>query len=787
MTDLRAAAEALRSGEESERQRAVLELGACGAGEAIPLLLRALADASWLVRQSAGERLVAFDRRALLPALDAALRDGDNADVRNASMEVYVKLGPAAAEPLLALLVDADEEVRNFAAVMLGSLRDPRAIGPLIDALRDPDVNVRHAAAASLGQLGAREAVPALIDALGQEPWLQYPAIHALGEIGDPRASPGLLPLLDDDLLRGPALEALRHVAGREALPRVVLALRDPDPALRNLAIRALVEIEQRAAAGGDTLDPDVQAALRRDDLIDHLLAMLADDDPQLRRTGAITLGWLREPRAERPLIDLLDEPLLHDHVSHALVSIGGLDEAAYRYGLAHASDQVRMAVARCLSWIAPPGASALVAPLIHDPSADVRAEAVTAIGRLGHEDAAMLLFELLGDESELIQERAMAALAQLAPEQVVPLLLQALASPEPQVLTRAAETLALLRDARAAEPLLRLAGDAREGVRRAALRALGELEHPEIPGLLRRALHDPSGLVRQQAALSLGKLEEPEAAVELLPLLDDEDPKLRFVALRALGQIRNPDVVPRLIPFLADRTKELRFAAAEALAGVRAPAAVRPLVGVLSDPDRNLRRTAAEALGAIADPQALPALLAALEDAHWSVRCAAAAALGQLRSGKATEALLRRLADEDATVRRAACAALGEIGDARAAPRLMPLLLEPALQAPAAEALRRIGAAALPAIERGFASAPAEARRLLVEALQRLEDRRAQRLLLSALSDESGRVRAEAALALGEAGALDALRPLMELKAHDPSPDVRRAAAQALRKLAPH
>jgi HEAT repeat protein len=80
---------------------------------------------------------------------------------------------------------------------------------------------VRHAAASSLGQLGAREAVPALIAALKQEPWLQYPAMQALGEIGDPRAGPALVPLLDDALLRLPALEALARVAGRDALPRI--------------------------------------------------------------------------------------------------------------------------------------------------------------------------------------------------------------------------------------------------------------------------------------------------------------------------------------------------------------------------------------------------------------------------------------------------------------------------------------------------------------------------------------------------------------------------------------
>ncbi len=315
------------------------------------------------------------------------------------------------------LLADKDEEVRNFAAVMLGARRERAAVPALIAALSEPDVNVRHAAAASLGQIGATEAVVPLIDVLRTEPWLQYPAIHALGEIGDARAEAPLLDLLGDELLRAPVIEALGRLAGRQALVHLVPHLYDPDVTLRNVAIHAVVSIEQRATAAGDSLDPAVQAALRRGDLVDHLLTTLREDEPINRRTAAVTLGWLKEPRAEPLLIECLAEAALQEYAAHALVSIGFQDREAYRRGLEHASDPVRQGVVRCIAWIAPPRGIDLVAPMIHDPSQEVRAEAAAAIGRLGDEDAAMLLFELLGDESELIQESAMGALARMAPE----------------------------------------------------------------------------------------------------------------------------------------------------------------------------------------------------------------------------------------------------------------------------------------------------------------------------------------------------------------------------------
>ena len=424
--DIQAAMESLRTADESVRRELVEQLGRSQDPSAIPALLLAMADESWPVRQAAIAYLLGYALPELVVPLEAALRDDADAGLRNAAMEIFVKLGAGAVPPLLGLLGDEDEEIRNFAAVMLGAVCDPRAIEPLIGALGDSDLNVRHSAAASLGQLRAREAVPRLIDALTSEPWLQYPAINALGEIGEPQAVPALLGLLDDALLRGAVLDAVGRLAGREALPQLVPHLYDPDPVLRNMAIRAVVAIEERATAAGESLDPEVQAALRREDLVDHLILTLVDEDPQNRRTAAITLGWLREPRAVRPLVDLLGATALQNHATHALVSIGFREREPFEYGLAHPDDGVRQGTLRCLAWIAPAQGIELVAPMIHDPSTEVRAEAIAAIGRLGDEDAAMLLFEVLADESELIQESAMSALARLPSQQVVPLLLQA-------------------------------------------------------------------------------------------------------------------------------------------------------------------------------------------------------------------------------------------------------------------------------------------------------------------------------------------------------------------------
>src|SRR5207249_12265932 len=121
------------------------------------------------------------------------------------------------------------------------------------------------------------------------------------------------------------------------------------------------------------------QAALRREGLVDHLLATLADDEPNNRRTAAITLGWLKEPRAVRPLIDMLAETALQEYATHALVSIGFQDPAAWADGLAHPHDGVREGTIRCLGCGSPAGRRSAGACVVQSSSGWRRYDGVTA------------------------------------------------------------------------------------------------------------------------------------------------------------------------------------------------------------------------------------------------------------------------------------------------------------------------------------------------------------------------------------------------------------------------
>ncbi|MEW5931530.1 MAG: HEAT repeat domain-containing protein, partial [Gemmatimonadota bacterium] len=152
-------------------------------GDAAALLAAVSGDSAW-ERERALEEVRAVARpEALLPELEAALRDGGDAERRNAARSLLAALAapgaPGGALELLARLAtaEADGDVRVLAASALGEAGNPEARPALERALADPDPNVGAAAADALGSLGDPRALDALAAALAAgDPWTRIAA-----------------------------------------------------------------------------------------------------------------------------------------------------------------------------------------------------------------------------------------------------------------------------------------------------------------------------------------------------------------------------------------------------------------------------------------------------------------------------------------------------------------------------------------------------------------------------------------------------------------------------------
>jgi HEAT repeat protein len=145
------------------------------------------------------------------------------------------------------------QDVRQFAARVLGDLARDEVAGELAEALNDKDTKLRLAAADSLACIAASKgSLPAeAIDALlatfrDPERDLRLSAIRALGALGDEKSTKILIAQLrdEDSFVRVEAVRALAE-AGKVGPDVEALVLDDDDPQVRLEAAGAV------AAAGG--------------------------------------------------------------------------------------------------------------------------------------------------------------------------------------------------------------------------------------------------------------------------------------------------------------------------------------------------------------------------------------------------------------------------------------------------------------------------------------------------------------------------------------------------------
>ncbi|MBN1282247.1 MAG: HEAT repeat domain-containing protein [Proteobacteria bacterium] len=225
---------------------------------------------------------------------------------------------------------------------------------------------------------------------------------------------------------------------------------------------------------------------------------------------------------------------------------------------------------------------------------------------------------------------------------------------------------------------------------------------------------------------------------------------------------------VPALIMSLKDSDLSVRRSAAEALGSIGAPA-VPFLIGAFQDAesDFGVRSAAAYGLGVSgsAAGSAVYLLGGALKDRNQYVRYSSAWALGSIGFKAAAPALTEALKDSDLYVRCAAAWALGQLGSTHES--VVPVLIEAlndhfspleerihAVHCAAAEALRKIGTAAVPALVEELKNSDRYySRHAVVRLLGEIGSETAVPVLTAALKDADVAIRDAAAGALGEIG----------------------------------
>lgn len=609
------------------------------------------------------------------------------------------------------------------------------------------------------------------------------------------------------------AVEQLRCEDADGMLAFFLAGLQDDELEVRKAACKALGELrDNRAvaplqeAAKNLALKHAAENALERCytsftaemrlPTIEECLAELKHQDAQIRRHGIASACFYRDERLTDALIALIADE--NDDVrDSAIIILAELNIPCAMAPICAAiksdSRRTRNAVVRALGVLRDPQSLSVLLDAVHNQDSDLREIAVRSLGKYHEPQAINAMISALSDANDTVRVAAAEQLIPVNdPRAIVPLLTM-LKSTNDTLHRAAVNTLANITDSRLIEMLIALLRDPDAHTRENAAWTLQRLHDVRAVQPLIDALRDRETRVRQRAAWALGEFHDARAIHALAGLLQEKDSSVRIACAQALSKLgdtrgiqvlieslrRSPSslsaeqladkrredgyalleygvpVIAPLTVLLHDPSASLRALAAEIFGYFESPYAVSPLIGALNDQSDNVRLAAVQALGAIHSDRSTDALITRLTDENADIRAKACRILSRLHSHEAVMPLLTLTADESAPVRKAAIEALGIIGDPRAFTKLLSLLHD----------------------------TDKEVRIATVTALGNLHNARAYPILLR-LAQHSNYLQATAILALGSLDNLQAVAPLLILL-QSPTSYLRSCAAEALCRLA--
>lgn len=501
-------------------------------------------------------------------------------------------------------------------------------------------------AAHALAKIGAA-AIPALVGALeNDDPAVRANAAWALGEIGTDSGGtlPGLTKALTDkdNVVRYYAAEALGRIRG-PSVPGLINALGDKDPKVCQSVVRALVSI-------GDPTVPE-------------LLKILKGEASTGRTNAALALAMIEPsfkdtiPAIESAMADLSDEGKIA-----AVVPLikAGINTERYLPFIVQGLADRKMLFYRLKEALSKSGRASIpiLRALTINRDPNIRVDAVSALGTLGPagKAAESLIADGLKDDDPRVRATAAKALGEKGGEakNYIPALVEALK-------------------------------DSDYFVKKSAAEALSKIGPSAVPALFQAARNES----KVSQASTAGKTYQPwqeiskaeviakmgaPAVPELIEGLKDKDWPIKIMSFGALGKMGSSAkaAVPELIIKLKDgkETEKARAAAVLAAIGPGAVIAIPVLIESLQRTEPNLKENAAEALGKIglAARAAIPELRKSLGDRPW-VRVNSALALWEIAgSTEGVPVLIAGLQGDDSWIKELSLRKLVEIGPPAAA-----------------------------------------------------------------------------------------------------------------------
>ena len=622
-----AALDALGDDDDRVRAAATGLIGDLGGRELASVIQPRSTDKEPLVRAAAARALGLVHAVGAEKEFSRLLRDPE-AQVRAAAAEGAAEADWKGATPLLIeLLSDANEPVRVAVARALGELGEPAAVAPLVRAFRGATAPFADAITGAVARID-RNALGQIIDILlerGDAP-SRARLVQTIGGLKAPHPMQLLASLFRDASpeVRTATAEVLGRIAGESAQALLEGGLVDPEEAVRAAVVDGLVRV------GGEREAPRIMTLLREDPspLVRERAALATglflpsggevlllqichqEQAVAVRAAATLALGAYDQESLVARVIEMADEAALRDVLRERLktdaefrllglrlreaqhVELRALGSTSREQmeqtlaegmrGVLSPEQRVRL-VAGLRAFQGDRSRSALLSVVRSDPSPEVRAAALTAVGgMLDANELHLTATRALADPNKSVRHAAVALFQRIAPEKGLPGLLRLLRSDEDPVVLQT-----VAQQAEAAFPaFLDLALGLDTGGPEAVLlcRVARYMHHPDLKRVMSAVGRSTAVQVREAVAALWAARPDlmDDAALEGLSV--DPSVTVRRTAVAAWGAARH---FGRLASMLGDPDPGVRQDIALAFLNAPDTAALEPL---FLDPDEMVR-----------------------------------------------------------------------------------------------------------------------------------------------------------------------------------------------------
>lgn len=584
-----------------------------------------LAGSDWQARKLAIQELAAasYDDQ-LLQYLLQAIRDQNNANLRNGAIEVLVMLGARVVPFLIGQLANADLETQKFLIDVLGHIGSPYAAPRLATLLSHYDQNIRFAAAEALGRIGSPLSADALQTQLAsaQDSTERFILLQALTNslrAGIPAelSLKALRPLRVDPLLTRALLELLRVLDNAEAFDYLwdwlsefdELQLQEVARFLGKLSPDRLAEVTAQRGA------PKIHVSATT---LTNSFSRSIDKD--IRNGGLWLAAWSNQPAPIFAAFRRNDSDLRH--VSRALACLSSEQLQPLFNDIDHIDTECQRLLLGLIGHKRLRSHLQLALKLAAD-NVSLRPLVFRCCCELGHTEVLSWLPELLSHPSAV--DEIADGLRRLLPDhrqQVLDILAtwsdSLLGTDEWQTFLVLVERLDLVAVRNRVEQAWKRADPK---IRAAALPILARFKLDFARHYLAMALVDENVAVRLAAAEILADTASEDHHREVRTLLVDREPWIRVLGVRTLAKLLEERAEVDLAARLQDRHEAVRIEALRCLTNLRLNRHVGAVRAGLS------RETDGDALAEairylmFAGQEPTEADLAWLRHQHWRVR----------------------------------------------------------------------------------------------------------------------------------------------------------------------